>query len=552
MTLHPIVAIIQGRMSSSRLPGKVLKDLGGEPVLARVVTRVKRASLVDQVMVATTLDASDDAIAEWCAQADVPCFRGDLYDVLDRYYQAAKSVGAATVVRVTADCPMIAAEEIDRTIQRFIDSGADFAANRLPPPLVRTTPIGMDTEVVTFAALERAWLEATEPFEREHVMPFFYDTPGRFKVEVLDREPNLGHLRFTVDTPADLEQARAIYAYFGNRDDFSFEELIEADLAHPQWQESVRSVQHKGYQDVDERSSMSAKTELTTCPLCQSNDYRLFERTESFGFPVTYHLCQNCGFVFQDLAKAQAADPGFYEETYRKIYQSTEEPTAKDLRQQRLRAEHLVSFLRANRADHPRRVLDVGASSGLLLETFRDVLKTEVVGVEPGKAYRNLAESKGIQMYESLDALRASQPEKFSLVSLVHVLEHLEDPVGVLKQIKTEFLHPEGWLLLEVPNFYAHDSYELAHLSCFTEHTLTETVKKAGFRVVTTNVHGWPRSETLGLYITLLAKPNPTAKDDYQVAPEKQVALKRQFGMLKRKIQTKLNPTKAWLTMEDN
>jgi len=113
-------------------------------------------------------------------------------------------------------------------------------------------------------------------------------------------------------------------------------------------------------------------------------------------------------------------------------------------------------------------------------------------------------------------------------------------------------LHPEGWLLLEVPNFYAHDSFELAHLSCFTEHTLTETVKKAGFRVVTTKVHGWPRSETLDLYITLLAKPNPTAKDDYQVAPEKQVALKRQLGMLKRKIQTKLNPTKAWLPLEDN
>ncbi len=552
MTLHPIVAIIQGRMSSSRLPGKVLQDLGGEPVLARVVMRVKRANLIDQVMVATTLDASDDAIADWCARADVPCFRGDLYDVLDRYYQAAKSVGAATVVRVTADCPMIAPEEIDRTIQRFIDSGADFAANRLPPPLVRTTPIGMDAEVVSFAALERAWHEAKEPFEREHVMPYLYDVPGRFKVEVVDREPNLGQLRFTVDTPADLEQARAIYAHFGNRDDFSFKELIEADQAHSQWQESVRSVQHKGYQDVDERSTMSAKTELTTCPLCQSNDYRLFESTESFGFPVTYHLCQNCGFVFQDLAKAKAADPGFYEETYRKIYQSTEAPTAKDLRQQRLRADHLVSFLRANRADHPRRVLDVGASSGLLLETFRDNLKTEVVGVEPGKAYRAQAEFKGIRMFESLDALRASQPEKFSLVSLVHVLEHMEDPVGELRQIKHNLLHPEGWLLLEVPNLYAHDSFELAHLSCFTQHTLTEMVNKAGYRVVTTKLHGWPRSETLGLYITLLAKINPLAKENYQVLPEKSVAMKRKLGMLNRKIQTKLNPTKAWLPLEDN
>lgn len=538
-------------MSSSRLPGKVLKDLGGAPVLARVVTRVKRAQWVDKVMVATTLDPSDDAIAEWCTQTEVPCFRGDLYDVLDRYYQAANSVGAVTVVRVTADCPMIAPEEIDRTVQRFIDSSADFAANRLPPPLVRTTPIGMDTEVVSFAALERAWREAKEPFEREHVMPYLYDMPGRFKVEVVDHDPALGHLRFTVDTPADLEQARAIYAHFGNRDDFSFDELIAADQAHPEWQESVRSVQHKGYQDVDERIAMSPKADLLTCPLCLSAATKIFDKPESFCFPLTYHICEACGFVFQDASTAKAADPNFYEETYRKIYQSTDEPTAKDLRQQRLRADHLVSFLRANRADHPRRVLDVGASSGLLLETFRDALKTEVVGVEPGKAYRALAESKNIPIFESLDALRDSQPERFSLVSLIHVLEHLEDPVGVLRQIKSNFLHPEGWLLLELPNFYVHDSYELAHLACFTEHTLTESVKKAGFRVITTKVHGWPRSETLGLYITLLAKPDPMAKEEYPVVPEKDVAIKRRFGMLKRKIQSSLNPTKAWLPMED-
>lgn len=551
MPLHPIVAIIQGRMSSSRLPGKVLKDLGGEPVLARVVARAKRAQLVDEVLIATTLDTIDDPIAEWCAQAGVACFRGNLYDVLDRYYQAANSVGAATVVRITADCPMIAPEEIDRTIQRFIDSGADFAANRLPPPLIRTTPIGMDSEVVSFAALERAWKEAAQPYEREHVMPYLYDLPGRFRVEVVDREPNLGYLRFTVDTPADLEQARVIYAHFRNRDDFSFDELIAADQAHPEWQESVRSVQHKGYKDVDERNAMLPTPDLLTCPLCQSTDNRVFEKPESFGFPLTYYLCHACGFVFQDASTAKAADPSFYEETYRKIYQTTEEPTAKDLRQQRLRAEHLVSFLRANRADHPRRVLDIGASSGLLLETFRDALKTEVVGVEPGKAYRALAEAKGIGMFESVEALRASHPERFSLVSLVHVLEHLEDPVGVLRQIKADLLHHEGWLLLEVPNFYTHDSYELAHLACFTTHTLSETIRKAGFKLVTTKIHGWPRSETLGLYITLLAKPDPLAKADYQVVPEKHVALKRQLGMLKRKVQTKLNPAKAWLPLED-
>ncbi len=117
------------------------------------------------------------------------------------------------IVRVTADCPMIDPDEIDRVIQRFFDSGADFAANRLPPPYKRTSPIGMDTEVCSFAALERAWREADQAYQREHVMPYLYDQEGRFKVAVVDRQPDLGgHLRFTVDTPADLQQANEIYA----------------------------------------------------------------------------------------------------------------------------------------------------------------------------------------------------------------------------------------------------------------------------------------------------------------------------------------------------
>jgi len=547
----PIVAIIQGRMSSSRLPGKVLKDLGGKPVLERVVARVRRSDLVEKVVVATTTDVSDDAIAAWCEKNGVDCFRGDLYDVLDRYYQTAKIYGAGTVVRVTADCPMIAAELIDLAIERFLERGADFAANRLPPPYERTTPIGMDTEVVSFEALQRAWREAREPFEREHVMPYFYETVGRFKVEVVDHTPNLGHLRFTVDTPADLDQARAVYAHFENHDDFSFEELIAASSEHPEWQEMVKAVTHKTFTDVDERNGMNERNSQAGCPLCSSTKFRKFENSVSFGYPITYQICENCGFIFQLAESAKAADPKFYEETYRKIYQSSEEPTVKDLRQQRLRAEHLVSFLRANRADHPRRALDIGASSGLLLEAFREAFKTEVVGVEPGKAYRQLAESKGIRMFDTLESLRQADAERFSLVSLIHVLEHLEGPVETLRQIRADLLHPEGWLLVEVPNFYAHDSYELAHLSCFTKSSLTEAIKKAGFKVFNLEAHGWPRSDSLELYLTLLAKVDKRAKANYQVMPEKGVALKRKLGMLKRKTLTRLIPSKTWLPLED-
>lgn len=249
------VAIIQARMSSSRLPGKVLRLVGSQPMLARVVARARRASLVDEVMVATTTNPSDHPLAEYCETAGITCFRGDLYDVLDRYYQAARASGASVVVRLTADCPMIDPQEIDRTITHFRLTCADFTANRLPPPFRRTTAIGMDTEVCSFAALERAWKDATEPFEREHVMPYLYDTPGRFKISVADWQEDLSHLRFTVDTPEDLEVANQVYASFDDRDDFTLQDLLDANARHPEWQAQLAGVKHKDLFEVDHRAN---------------------------------------------------------------------------------------------------------------------------------------------------------------------------------------------------------------------------------------------------------------------------------------------------------
>lgn len=249
-----IVAIVQGRMTSKRLPGKILLDLGGQPMLARVLQRVRRSRLIDQLVMATTVDSSDDPVAEFCRQRGYACFRGNLFDVLDRYYQAARHFNVDVVVRITADCPVIDPLEIDRTVQAFLDADVDFAANRLPPPFKRTTPIGTDTEVVKFAALERAWKEASEKYEREHVMPYFYDQPGRFKTLVLDHEPDLGHLRWTVDTPEDLEVLRQIYASFNNRDDFSTDELIEHCRLHPDWQLLNANINHNTFLDTDTRN----------------------------------------------------------------------------------------------------------------------------------------------------------------------------------------------------------------------------------------------------------------------------------------------------------
>ncbi|MRR31178.1 hypothetical protein EG834_12840, partial [bacterium] len=174
----PTVAIIQARMSSSRLPGKVLKEAGGRIVLERMVERVRQARTVERVVVATTVDPSDDEIAAFCQAHDIDFTRGSLQDVLDRYYMAAKQYEADIIVRLTGDCPLIDPVLIDEVVNALIEQRADFACNRLPPPFARTYPIGLDVEAVTFSALQRAWTEATEKHEREHVLPYLYEVPG--------------------------------------------------------------------------------------------------------------------------------------------------------------------------------------------------------------------------------------------------------------------------------------------------------------------------------------------------------------------------------------
>ncbi len=254
-----VVAIIQGRMSSSRLPGKILMDLDGEPMLVRVVERVRMARTVDEVIVATTTDPTDYPAAELCKERGIACERGSLFDVLDRFYQAARAHQAAVVVRVTADCPLIDPWVIDRTVREFIETGADFAANRLPPPWKRTYPIGLDVEVCSFAALETAWREAKEPHEREHVMPYLYSVPGRFKVHVVDADQDFGHLRWTVDTPQDLEAVRGLYSLLGGRRDCTWQEILAIWQAHPELEQINRTVNHKKFDDVDQNFKGSTR-----------------------------------------------------------------------------------------------------------------------------------------------------------------------------------------------------------------------------------------------------------------------------------------------------
>lgn len=246
------IAIVQARAGSSRLPGKVLLDIAGEPMLVRVVERARRAKSLTAVIVATTTDPADDAVEALCRVRRYPVFRGSLFDVLDRYYQAAREFEADTVVRLTADCPMIDPDEIDHTVNAFFAAGVDFAANRLP--WGRTVPIGLDTEVCSFAALERAWKEAAQPYEREHVMPYLYDQEGRFKVLLVDSTPDYGSYRWTVDTPQDLELVRQVYAAFGGKDTFTYAQALALFAEHPELTQINAEIKHKTFKDVDERA----------------------------------------------------------------------------------------------------------------------------------------------------------------------------------------------------------------------------------------------------------------------------------------------------------
>ena len=153
MIMGKVVAIVQARMGSTRLPGKVLMDISGWSMLWHVVNRVRQAKWVDKVVVATSGSVSDDPVATLCEQEGIPCFRGSEDDVLDRYYQAAKWIGANVIVRITADCPLIDPYVVDDVVKHYVDGDYDYVSNTAPP----TFPDGLDIEVFSFEALERAW-----------------------------------------------------------------------------------------------------------------------------------------------------------------------------------------------------------------------------------------------------------------------------------------------------------------------------------------------------------------------------------------------------------
>lgn len=206
--------ILQARMGSTRLPGKVMADIHGKPMLQRVLERVKMARLVDTVLIATTCLPEDDMLCEWAAKYEYPFYRGKQLDVLDRYYQAAFAARADRIVRITSDCPLIDPELIDRAIEIHQETGVDYVSDSVQPML----PVGESVEVFWFRGLKCAWQNAILEYERVHVTPYFYRNPDKFTLEALGISGDYREHRWTVDTAQDLEFVQCLYAVAGDEE----------------------------------------------------------------------------------------------------------------------------------------------------------------------------------------------------------------------------------------------------------------------------------------------------------------------------------------------
>jgi 2-polyprenyl-3-methyl-5-hydroxy-6-metoxy-1,4-benzoquinol methylase len=295
---------------------------------------------------------------------------------------------------------------------------------------------------------------------------------------------------------------------------------------------------------------MDSTAPVKHCPLCRRESHHAFDQLVSFGVPVRYAICDRCGFVFQPVDKLPTELEDFYSVDYRLIYQGSEAPTPKDRLVQAARAIHLVRLLETNRVANIQRALDIGSSAGILLLKLHEHYGCQPVGIELGSAYRQQAQDQGLLVYSSLEAMEAVETNRFDLISLVHVLEHLPDPLETLSRLRSEWLTPNGWLLLEVPNLYAHDCLELAHLSAFSRHTLRQMVTQAGYTVEKVIEHGQPRSRLLKLYMTLLARPQVGNASRSELRTEGGVHFKRQVGMVYRRMVERLLPSLAWLPVQ--
>jgi spore coat polysaccharide biosynthesis protein SpsF len=226
-----IVAVLQARMSSRRLPGKVLRPIRGRPILHLQIERLLRCRAIDRLVVATSINADDDAIVASCARLGVACRRGPLDDVLERFRLVAEAEAAEHVVRLTADCPLADWQVIDALVGLHLGGSYDYTTNTLP----RTFPHGLDCEIMTRDALLQAASGASSVHDREHVTPFLYRADSGFRVGHLTCPLDLSFLRWTVDTLEDFRFVKGVYdELYGSKPNFTTGDVIELQFERPQ------------------------------------------------------------------------------------------------------------------------------------------------------------------------------------------------------------------------------------------------------------------------------------------------------------------------------
>lgn len=218
------LCLIQARCGSTRLPGKVLLDLEGNTVLGRVIERVKRSKKISEIFVVTTTNIEDLEIVKYCSNNKIRVFCGSADDVLDRFYQIAKLINPKNIIRITADCPLMDPEVIDKVIEQHLTAKASYTSNTQ----IETYPDGEDVEVFTFESLEKAWKEANLLSEREHVTPYIRKNPDIFKQSSISNDRDLSKMRWTLDNPEDYEFIKIIYKnLYKNNNNFGINDIVD-------------------------------------------------------------------------------------------------------------------------------------------------------------------------------------------------------------------------------------------------------------------------------------------------------------------------------------
>jgi len=277
---------------------------------------------------------------------------------------------------------------------------------------------------------------------------------------------------------------------------------------------------------------MLPSVDVRSCPVCAHTRSWRFQRFRHQDVDLSYRVCRSCGLVFMSPRFSDHDLAEFYKRDYRLSYSGSEGQTAENVDIQTARGRHLAEFVHEHVAS-ANRILDIGCSTGQLLMAIRKELgATTAVGVEPSNAHRGTAATRDITAYPSVEALCEQQPAPFDVISMSHVLEHIAEPAQLLELLRSRLLGEHGTLLLEVPNVYGSESYEIAHLLCFSPETLQLLLERSGFEIIAQRIHSVPRHPRGKSYVTVLARRAPPRDRLSELAtPPWRVHLQRGLGL---------------------